>query len=384
MRIIHTSFIITTTGILGVLIFLSSLGLTASYGQLFSPQTISGFKLYQNPDYHISIQYPKNWQKSEDELPANTIVKFNAPDTKNIVGPASLLISTYQMSNDTTLDEFVDFFFKDRYNKPNDHKLVTSADTTLMNLPAKQFVLYDYDTDKILGTESTGKVMRVLAFDNYTGNGYAIKYWAEPSLFNKFLPAAEKMISTFRTTEGENDGSVSIVAPPIVNNLSSSKENLQSQMLVTKFIAKFGSPGTGEGQFHDPGDLAIDPLNGFVYVADLLNNRIQKFDTNGKYLSQWGSYGLGDGQFSHPGDVAISPWGEIFVADIDNARIERFSPNATFISKWGEFGIRNHSLITQEISHSNLKIKLSLWQILIIIESKNLIQMVHSSLNGGH
>jgi hypothetical protein len=39
--------------------------------------------------------------------------------------------------------------------------------------------------------------MRVLAFDNTTGNGYAIKYWAEPSMFDDFLPTAQEMIDSF-------------------------------------------------------------------------------------------------------------------------------------------------------------------------------------------
>lgn len=84
----------------------------SSYAQSTNQQSISGFKVYENPDYNIVIQYPRSWQKTEDELPANTIVKFIAQDNKNIPEPGSLLISNFQMSNDTTLDEFVDFFFK--------------------------------------------------------------------------------------------------------------------------------------------------------------------------------------------------------------------------------------------------------------------------------
>ena len=157
-------------------------------------------------------------------MPANTIVKFIAPDNKNILEPGSLLISNFQMSNDTTLDEFVDFFFKDRYAKPTDYKLVSSSDTTLIDIPAKQFVLYDYDKDKILGTESTGKVMRVLAFDNKTGNAYSIKYYAQPSLFNKYLPAAQKMISSFKKGPGSIEENIPVIsANNIGSNISSSE-----------------------------------------------------------------------------------------------------------------------------------------------------------------
>ena len=169
--------------------------------------------------------------------------------------------------------------------------------------------------------------------------GIQLNMPTQPGLFNKYLPAAQKMIGSFKTGVGNLDVNMpvtssnnvpSIITPPV--------QNMESQVPENKFILKWGSPGTGNGQFHEPADLAVDSSSGLVYVADLLNNRIQKFDTEGKYLSQWGSYGSADGQFSHPGDVAVSPWGEIFVVDIDNARIEKFDSNATFVSKWGIFG----------------------------------------------
>jgi len=113
-------------------------------------------------------------------------------------------MSNYQTSNDSSLDDFVDFFFKDRYAKPTDYRLISSSNTTLAQLPAKEFIVYDYNKGIIPGFgDSTVKVMRILAIDSNNSNGYSIKYWAEPGLFNKYLPTAQKMINTFRTTSGE-------------------------------------------------------------------------------------------------------------------------------------------------------------------------------------
>tara|TARA_B100000315_G_C14473003_1_gene539284 strand:+ start:945 stop:1088 length:144 start_codon:yes stop_codon:yes gene_type:complete len=42
------------------------------------------------------------------------------------------------------------------------------------------------------------------------------------------------------------------------------------------FITKWGTVGTGDGQFHDPRGVAV-ASDGSVYVADEANNRIQKF-----------------------------------------------------------------------------------------------------------
>lgn len=331
-----TKIVAVALGLLSGLILLCCLYATNTYAQSPNPQAMSGYKIYENQDYHVSIQYPKSWKKSESGLGANVIVSFTAPDAKGITEPAGLSLGYYQISNDTTMDEFVDFFLKNRYEKPTNYKIINSSDSTLLGMPSREMVIYEYNNPSISLLSSSLKTLRIVSMDN-NGNAYFIKYWAEPGLFNKYLPTAKKMINTFSLTGEKERSKISDFALENKNTTSVSTPN-QSPQLVTKFIMKFGSPGTGDGQFHDPGDLAIDSSNGFVYVADLLNNRIQKFDTNGKYLSQWGSYGSGDGQFSHPGDVAISPWGEIFVADIDNARIQKFTPNATFISKWGVFG----------------------------------------------
>ncbi|HEX2233917.1 MAG TPA: hypothetical protein VHG69_11210, partial [Thermoleophilaceae bacterium] len=56
-----------------------------------------------------------------------------------------------------------------------------------------------------------------------------------------------------------------------------------------------GISGSGDGQFADPWDLALDG-SGNVYVAEDGNNRIQKFDGNGGFLGKWGTAGTADGQ----------------------------------------------------------------------------------------
>ena len=90
------------------------------------------------------------------------------------------------------------------------------------------------------------------------------------------------------------------------------------------FVTKWGSPGSADGQFRIPSGLAVDS-SGNVYVADTGNDRIQKFDSNGKFITKWGSPGSGDGQFSVPYGIAIdSSSGNVYVADKGNSRIEVF------------------------------------------------------------
>jgi tripartite motif-containing protein 71 len=89
--------------------------------------------------------------------------------------------------------------------------------------------------------------------------------------------------------------------------------------------------------FNNPSAVATDSA-GNAYVADTMNNRIQKFDSSGRLLTQWGSGGSDDGQFSMPGGVAVDDSGNVYVADTGNNRIEKFDANGRFLVKWGSYG----------------------------------------------
>jgi DNA-binding beta-propeller fold protein YncE len=108
------------------------------------------------------------------------------------------------------------------------------------------------------------------------------------------------------------------------------------------FLTKWGTHGSGNGQFRVPVGLAVDPTTGDVYVADNENDRVQKFDSDGTYLGQWGSPGTGNGQFRGPFGVAVNPTtGDVYVADSDNNRVQKFDADGTFVSTWGRIGGAN-------------------------------------------
>jgi PKD repeat protein len=100
------------------------------------------------------------------------------------------------------------------------------------------------------------------------------------------------------------------------------------------FVTKWGSSGTGIGQFRNPSGIEVDGA-GNVYVVDSGNNRIQKFDSKGAFIRSWGGRGDGDGQFEVPQDIAIDSSGNNYVTDYYNNRIQKFNSNAAFITTWG-------------------------------------------------
>jgi len=121
-----------------------------------------------------------------------------------------------------------------------------------------------------------------------------------------------------------------------------------SQNQIQKFdssgslVLKWGSHGSGPGQFSDPLDVALDPT-GNVYAMDTQNNRVEKFSSGGSYLSSIGSCcalsGPG-GEFNlFPQSVAVDGSGNLYVADSGNNRIQKFDSNGNFVSMWGSTGM---------------------------------------------
>jgi hypothetical protein len=93
-------------------------------------------------------------------------------------------------------------------------------------------------------------------------------------------------------------------------------------------------------QLNMPADIAIDPEDGDVYVADGYgNNRIVVFDRNGKFLRQWGRQGTIEEAIQGIGGafmqvvhcVALSNDGLVCVCDRQGDRIQVFDRTGQFI-----------------------------------------------------
>ncbi|HPG58267.1 MAG TPA: hypothetical protein PKW98_10675, partial [Candidatus Wallbacteria bacterium] len=106
------------------------------------------------------------------------------------------------------------------------------------------------------------------------------------------------------------------------------------------YISSFGSQGSDYGKFSYPTGI-VSGKNGYVYVVDYGNARVQRFDAAGNFLSSFGSRGLGDAQFQKPDCVAVDSSGNVYVSDFGNNNIQKFSYMGSFISKFGGAGSGN-------------------------------------------
>lgn len=90
-----------------------------------------------------------------------------------------------------------------------------------------------------------------------------------------------------------------------------------------QLLKKIGDVDTADENlaFNYPSDIAMD-ASGNIYVLDSANNRIQKFDPEGKYLATFGRKGQGPGEFYNPDSIDIDANGFFYVMDTYQNRIQ--------------------------------------------------------------
>jgi len=109
-----------------------------------------------------------------------------------------------------------------------------------------------------------------------------------------------------------------------------------------QYAGKWGTRGTGDGQFDGIGGIAIDG-SGNVYVSDVSNKRIEKFSASGTYVAQWGTLD------SSMDGVAVDRSGNVYAADYWNHRILKFDSTGALLAQFNtkladDFDSEPHSI----------------------------------------
>lgn len=82
--------------------------------------------------------------------------------------------------------------------------------------------------------------------------------------------------------------------------------------------------GDEEHNLFHPTMIACNHDSGILYVADGDHNRIQMYDGDDAFVDNWGTFGTRTGGFDRPTGVAIDADGYVYVADTGNHRIQVF------------------------------------------------------------
>ena len=93
----------------------------------------------------------------------------------------------------------------------------------------------------------------------------------------------------------------------------------------------------GAGRFSWPMAVALDSA-GNIYVVEEGNHRVQKFTADGTFIKPWGKQGGGDGEFLYPSDIVVDRSGYVYVADRHNRRIQKFTSDGQYVTQWGNEG----------------------------------------------
>ncbi|CAF1118061.1 unnamed protein product [Rotaria sordida] len=108
---------------------------------------------------------------------------------------------------------------------------------------------------------------------------------------------------------------------------------LDNELNLLKAIGEHGSKA---GEFNVPWGVTTDSLSN-MYICDQMNNRIQKFDADGRFLLEWGYEGEHQGQFYYPHFISVSG-NRVAVSDQLNHRIQIFDCFGNYHYKLGEVG----------------------------------------------
>ena len=112
-------------------------------------------------------------------------------------------------------------------------------------------------------------------------------------------------------------------------------------VLLPAGVAAFSPPaylktvGNNQGRFNDIGSVALD-AQGNMYIVDQGNHRIQKYDPQGNFLRFYGGFaydqGTGHpGKFNLPWCVTIDSQGFLYVSDLENRRIQKLDQDGNAV-----------------------------------------------------
>ena len=113
--------------------------------------------------------------------------------------------------------------------------------------------------------------------------------------------------------------------------------SVQVKLFQVQPVLSFGKEGSSVGMFYSLWGVAVNARDE-IAVTDLVSDRVQIFNSDGKYLRSFGRTGHKLGELNFPKGVTFHNNGNIFVADQGNHRIQIFSEESVYVGMFGGKG----------------------------------------------
>jgi hypothetical protein len=221
-----------------------------------------------------------------------------------------------------------------------------------INLPqdvqpaAARLAAFDLANGSVQGEACPGCIVEVFSTADNQGKVFEGQVAASADgkfTFTKGAPLAGPQVSiTVTNAEGTTSGFILPLTAAAPAPAITSSAQYTPQPWVDAIIRSLQPANLGS--LNSPTGVVVAP-DGTLFVADTLNHRILHMDASGKTSLTWGSFEeskndkiAAEGKFNQPWGLAISPEGFIFVSDTWNHRIQKFSLDGTFVTAWGGWG----------------------------------------------
>ena len=110
---------------------------------------------------------------------------------------------------------------------------------------------------------------------------------------------------------------------------------LDGKLLMTIGVPGEAAPLHGGKPFNKCTHVALHPKTGELFISDGYgNSSVHKYSPDGKLLLSWGAPGTDPGEFNIPHNIATDKDGYVYVADRENYRVQIFDSNGKFETQW--------------------------------------------------